>query len=496
MIERDISNSSNGGILIVDDMPANLQLLSDILMREGYGVRVAPDGFFALESVAQRLPDLILLDVKMPGMDGFEVCRKLKENPASQAVPVIFLSAFQETSDKLTGFAAGGVDYIGKPFIAEEVVARVRTHLALHDLRQRLEVRVDERTRALRMLSAGNMAVLYGGTVAELIASLVRVMVSEGGYLAARVILGQEASGRIEQAGAGDDRVLALAVQGGFYFPFGGSNLHDCDLSPDDLAAWGKLGVASVIAVPLACGSDASVRGTVTAFCRQSLEGVPQGEFLLLNELAANVGYGIGALHSRQTVERTFEQTIQAVAAMVEMRDPYTAGHQRRVAEIAVAIGQRLGLDEARIKGLYLAGVIHDIGKIAVPAEILSRPGRLSDYEMAIIREHAAKGRDIIKGISFPWPVPTIVVQHHERMDGSGYPAGLAGDDILLESRIIAVADVIEAISSHRPYRSALGLKAGLEELTTFRGIRYDAAVVDACVQLAAENLFDALFPV
>jgi PAS domain S-box-containing protein len=183
-------------------------------------------------------------------------------------------------------------------------------------------------------------------------------------------------------------------------------------------------------------------------------------------------------------------QTIHSMALTVEKRDPYTAGHQGRVADLAVAIGHELGLSEHSIQGLRLGSMIHDIGKIYIPAEILNRPGRLTPQEMALIRTHPEVGYDIVKDIDFIWPVKEVILQHHERPDGSGYPGGLKGDEIALEARIVAAADVMEAISSHRPYRPALGVERGLEEIRKGRGARYDPDVVDACLGLFAEKRF------
>lgn len=183
--------------------------------------------------------------------------------------------------------------------------------------------------------------------------------------------------------------------------------------------------------------------------------------------------------------------TIEAMARTVEIRDPYTAGHQKRVADLARAIGTEIGLPEERIDGIRMAGVIHDLGKIYVPAEILNRPGGLSEIEFAMIKPHPQVAYDILKDIEFPWSVARIVLQHHERMDGSGYPQGLAGDGILLEARIIAVADVVEAMASHRPYRPALGVDRALEEISSKRGVHFDPEAVDACLKLFQEKGFD-----
>jgi putative nucleotidyltransferase with HDIG domain len=196
---------------------------------------------------------------------------------------------------------------------------------------------------------------------------------------------------------------------------------------------------------------------------------------------------------ARQSIEKLFqamENTIQAIAMIAEMRDPYTAGHQRRVTQLACAIAKEIGLSRDQITGLRLTGLIHDIGKVRVPSEILTHPDGLSEAEFTIIKMHPILGYEILKTIEFPWPIAKAVYQHHERMDGSGYPSGLSGDDIILEARILAIADVVEAISSHRPYRPALGIDAALTEISEKRGKLYDAQVVDACLKLFRECEF------
>ena len=184
----------------------------------------------------------------------------------------------------------------------------------------------------------------------------------------------------------------------------------------------------------------------------------------------------------------TMEGIVTAMALALEMRDPYTAGHQRRVAGLACAIAKEMGLDEDTIEGIRMAGLIHDLGKIQIPAEILSKPSRLNDFEFGMIKFHPAAGHHILEKIEFPWPIAAIVLQHHEKMNGSGYPQGLRGQDILLEARIITVADVVEAMASHRPYRPAHSLDQTLEEIRINRGVLFDADVVDACLKLFKEK--------
>ncbi|MBE0478223.1 HD-GYP domain-containing protein [Candidatus Aerophobetes bacterium] len=189
-------------------------------------------------------------------------------------------------------------------------------------------------------------------------------------------------------------------------------------------------------------------------------------------------------------LQKSLAGTIQALANTVEMRDPYTAAHQKRVAQLVLAIARHMKLSEEKINALLFAATIHDLGKIHIPSEILSKPGRLTQVELDMIKSHPQAGYEVLKGIEFPWQVAKIVLQHHERMDGSGYPQGLKKGEILLEARILAVADVVEAMSSHRPYRAAPGMDKALEEIVHNKGKLYDAWVVDACRALFRSTKF------
>jgi PAS domain S-box-containing protein/putative nucleotidyltransferase with HDIG domain len=193
---------------------------------------------------------------------------------------------------------------------------------------------------------------------------------------------------------------------------------------------------------------------------------------------------------SYEQLQKLLTETVNVLVSAVEMRDPYTAGHQRRVAQLSVAIAQKMGLSQHDVEGLNLASLVHDIGKINVPAEILSKPGKLTQMEFNLIKTHPQTGYDILKSIDFPWPVAEIVLQHQERFDGSAYPQGLKGEEILLPARIISVADVVEAMSSHRPYRPSLGAEVAIDEIKKNRGILYDPQVVDACLELLEKDGF------
>lgn len=217
----------------------------------------------------------------------------------------------------------------------------------------------------------------------------------------------------------------------------------------------------------------------------------------VLEMLAGDIVYGIKSIrtkegedHYRLRFEASLEAAVRAVATAAELRDPYTAGHQRRVADLAKAIATVLGLDADLVTGIGVAASIHDIGKLVVPAEILSKPGRLSAAEYELVKEHAQAGYDIVDRIDFPWPAAEMILQHHERLDGSGYPNGLRGDEIGLGGSIIAVADVVEAMSSHRPYRPGLGADAALQVITDGRGTLFHPDAVDACLHLFRDDGF------
>ena len=193
---------------------------------------------------------------------------------------------------------------------------------------------------------------------------------------------------------------------------------------------------------------------------------------------------------SLKLLRQAMEGAVHAMAVIIESRDPYTAGHQRRVTNLACAIAKKMGLPQTQIDGIRLAASVHDIGKICVPAEILNKPGELGEIEHSMIEAHSQVGYNALKEIAFPFPVAQIVLQHHERVDGSGYPMGLTGESILLEAKILGVADVVEAMSSHRPYRPALGIDQALAEISANSGRLYDTRVVNACLKIFEENQF------
>jgi PAS domain S-box-containing protein/putative nucleotidyltransferase with HDIG domain len=262
-------------------------------------------------------------------------------------------------------------------------------------------------------------------------------------------------------------------------------------------------GYKSMITIPLQANGNV-IFGAISIYSAD-LNIFDVEEVKLLTEMAADLAYGIMSLRARSErdismqelekslgkMQRILMQVVTSLGSTLEIRDPYTAGHQIKVSKLATAIAEEMGFSKEQIEGVAVAGNLHDIGKINVPSEILSKPGKITDIEFSIIKTHCQAGHEIIKDIEFPWPVAEIMLQHHERMDGSGYPRGLTGGEILMEARVLAVADVVEAMSSHRPYRPSLGIDPALEEISQNKGILYDPDVVDICLRLFQEKGFE-----
>lgn len=379
--------------------------------------------------------------------------------------------------------------------------------------RKKSEVSLSRANRALKTLSAGNMALVRAKNEPELLQEVTNIIVKQAGYNLAAVVFAEENSQKSLSlvAGAGitgenhdwaSDLTWADTPKGqlpvSHAIRTGTTQVCHNIACAIGVKLWKDAalsqGYVSNIALPLTKDSKA-----FGALCIYSSEenAFDDEEIKLLEELANDLSYGILNLRTRVEHEQhatllrqSLEQSIQTIAATVEARDPYTAGHQHRVSELATAIAGEMQLSEEQVQGIHLAAIIHDLGKIHIPAEILSKPGKLNNIEFMLIKTHPEEGYNILKDVKFPWPIADIILQHHEKLDGSGYPQGLKGDEILLEAKIICVADIVEAMSSHRPYRASLGIEPALEEIRRGRGIWYDASVVDACLKLFHDNRF------
>ncbi|KAF0164165.1 MAG: hypothetical protein FD157_2530 [Rhodocyclaceae bacterium] len=401
----------------------------------------------------------------------------------------------------LTAVRDKGGSVVSYRGIISDITEKKRAERALHKV-----------NRALKATSACNMALIHATDEPQLLNEICQIIVESGGYRLAWVGYAEHDPAKtvrpVAQSGYepgymehthiswADDELgngpLGLAIRCGQI-----QVVQDVNTDPR-FEPWranaARLGYGSVMVAPLL--SDSETIGALSIYAADT-DAFDAAEIALLGELAADMAFGIVTLRARgaheqsaERLQRSMEATIQVIAGTVEMRDPYTAGHQIRVAELAAAIAREMGLTEDQVHGIRLAGLVHDLGKIQIPAEILSKPGKLSRIEFEMIKTHPEAGYDILKDVDFPWPIAQIVFQHHERLDGSGYPRGLQTNEILLEARIMAVADVVEAMASHRPYRPSLGIERALEEISANAGKYYDADAVRACILLLREKAF------
>ncbi len=373
--------------------------------------------------------------------------------------------------------------------------------------------------KALATVSACHKVLVSARDKMELLEEICRALIETGGYRMAWIgITKNNGCNEVQQvAKAGfedgylDNISLRISTKDGGSCPSVMAIktkkpyvVKDILASPDRLPWRGealKRGYASSVALPMI--DKAGAFGALNIFSDRS-DVFHEEEVSLLKDLVDNIVYGLVALHTRiernraenevqkniSKLRQTLGAVIQVLEQTVEVRDPYTAGHQRRVADLARAIAEEMGLSDDQIDGIRIAGIIHDIGKMYVPAEILSKPWGLSQLEFSLIKTHPQVGYDILKAIEFPWPVANIVLQHHERIDGSGYPFSLPREKILIEAKILGVADVVEAMASHRPYRPALGLNAALDEISINKGKLYDTEIVDTCLKLFKQDNF------
>ncbi len=387
--------------------------------------------------------------------------------------------------------------------------------------RKNAEANIEHANRALATLSEVNRSLVRADSEDELLQSICQAIVRQRGYRLAWVGYVQHDENRSIRimARAGHDEGYLDTIQatwaetGRGMGPSGRAVRSGMTQLCKDIAndpyylPWcdkaRQHGYAASIALPL-LNRDGTVFGILNVYAGE-VDAFTVHEIGLLEEMAGDMAFGVRTLHIRHERDLALEQnqrqlvqlqdsledTVRAMASIVEMRDPYTAGHQTRVADLAMMIAMQMRLPDDQVRAIHLAGIVHDLGKIQIPAEILSKPGRITDIEFSLIKIHPQAGYDILKGIDFPWPIAQIVLQHHERFDGSGYPQGLMGGDILTEALVLSVADVVEAISAHRPYRPGLGIEVAMEEITRNRGIFYEPRAVDACVALFREQGYD-----
>ena len=432
-------------ILIVEDESLVARDIENMAVSQGYEVcGLASSGDQAIEMAAEFQPDLILMDITIKGsLDGTSVAEKIWD---SYRIPIVYVTASADEHTLKRAKITEAFGYILKPFDEREL--KIAIEMAYYKARMGAKLREREEwlSALLKSIADGVIATDKSGRITFM------------NPLAERL------------TGWHQDEALRQPLRDIF------RTVISRDGDEPEIVLWAKNGKKFSIEetdMPMSDGRHDS-----------------SGHVLVFRDISARRSAEKELRESWEKLNEALKGTIQAMALTIEIRDPYTAGHQRRVSKLSCAIAQDLGMSEFQVEGLRVAGDIHDIGKIYVPAEILSKPGQITAIEYGIIKTHPQVGYDILKTIKFPWPVAQIVLQHHERLDGSGYPLGLVGDLIFKEARILTVADIVEAMSSHRPYRPAQGIEKALAEVVQNRGRFYDAEAVDACVKLFQESRF------
>ncbi|HEU0219557.1 MAG TPA: HD domain-containing phosphohydrolase [Gallionella sp.] len=578
MTEQTTPSSAQTEILIVEDSPVEAEMLRRILVRAGYRVPVvARNGEEGLQALCKHPVALVISDIQMPLMDGYEMCRAIKLDEKLWIIPVVLVTMLSEPKDIIKALDVGADGYLTKPYVEAILLGRIHSLLdnpfrrkiaeerrkiqveyggenynvavggqqmanmlfsvyensvilnhelmriqnQLNLLNDSLDEQVRLRTaelfaekqnlvrvnRALRTLSACNVALVRAKSEEELFQTVCRHIVEIGEHLFAAIFFPGEApeSTPLLVSCSGGDAIrqrladlqndpeyvrhcvtpAALQTRQTSVYNGGHDGAEYC------LEKLAGLGIKSGMALPLM--NNDHFYGVLTVFS-SSPEAFDAAETKLMEELAGDIAFGIVTLRTRAErdrssaeLRRTLEQTITAIALTLEKRDAYSAGHQQRVAKLAAAIAAEMGLSQQQVEGVHFGALLHNIGTVGVPAEIINRPGKLSDLQFALIKQHTQAGFEIVKDIPFPWPVAQMVLQHHERLDGSGYPHGLKGEQIILEARILAVADVLEAMMAYRPYRAAMEKDAALAALVQGRGAQFDPDVVDACLRVARQ---------
>jgi PAS domain S-box-containing protein len=449
-------------ILIVEDESLVARDVENMARSLGYKVcGIANTADEAVEKAGHFRPDLVLMDVVIKGtLDGIAAAEKIWD---SFHVPVIYVTAYADelTIERATITEPFG--YILKPFDEREL--KIAIEMAFYKSQMAMKLREREEWLSALLKSIGD------GVIATNKEGLITFM----NPLAEKL------------TGWRHDEALKRPLGE----VFNAIELEGEAETPTEPGVEAPDEQDRICKERILCAKNGQTFPVEeTAMPLNVSQGNSTGHVLVFRDISARKQTEQALKESWKNLHEALEGAIQAMALTIEIRDPYTAGHQRRVSRLSCAIAKEMGLPEDQIEGLRVAGDIHDIGKIYVPAEILSKPGQITAIEYGIIKTHPQVGYDILKTIKFPWPVAQIVLQHHERLDGSGYPMGLSGDQILKEARILIVADIVEAMSSHRPYRPAQGIDKALEEIIQHKGVSYDPEVVDVCVRLFMEKGF------
>ncbi len=452
-------------VLLVEDSEDDALLILRALQKGGYEVfHERVETAKALEEALEKKTwDIILSDYKLPGFNGLTALSIYKDKGVQ--VPFIIVSGTIGEDIAVAALKAGAHDYIMKDRLGRllPAIERELAEAAGRLERRREQEKLRQAEERYRSIFENAREGIYRSTPEGKIIMANRAMATMFGYQSPEEFMADihDVAGQLYVNPQDRTRIIDLIAEQGFVHNY------EAQLYRKD---------RTVFWVSMTMQAIRDQEGRIIYF-----EGIDE-------DITPRKKMEEERLQSMARLRKSLGGTVQAISMAVEIKDPYTSGHQKRTADLARSIAGEMGLSPERADFVRMAATIHDIGKIAIPAEILSKPTTLTDIEYSLIKTHAQQGYDILKDIDFPWPVAEVILQHHERLDGSGYPQGLRGEAIILEARILAVADVVEAIATHRPYRPARGIEHALEEIRKNRGILYDAEVVDACLRLFLEK--------
>jgi len=449
-------------ILLVENENIVARDIENMLRELGYDVlAVLSTGKEAVEKAETLQPDLVLMDVRLQGgIDGVEAANLIYRG---FDIPVVYLTAYADEITMERAKLTEPYGYILKPF--EERELQTSIEIALYKYKMEMQLKERERWLFTVLKSIGDAVITTDNKGAI---TFMNPLAEKLTGWQQKEALNKPLDDVFKTKNENSGQHLKISVP---------EVIEEKGLtSPDGVILIGKKGKKTSVDYRVAPISDG--------------KGIAPGIVLSLTDISRRKHTEEELKLSWRRLKDVMEATVRAIASTIETRDPYTAGHQRRVTKLACAIAEEMGLPENQIEGLRKAGELHDIGKISIPAEILSKPGPISEVEYNVIKTHPQVGYEILKNIEFPWPVAKIVLQHHERMDGSGYPMQLRGEKILLEARILAVSDVVEAMAAHRPYRPAHSLQKALDEISKKKDRLYDSKVVEACLKVFKEKRF------
>ncbi len=454
-------------ILILEDNELDVNLIENVIKNEysDYVLKHTFIEFQYIESLEKFKPDIILSDFCLPTYDGFTALEEAKRY--NDDVPFIFVSGAIGEDLAIEALKRGATDCVNKNHLGKLPSAMRRALAESEERRQRVRAE-----RAIERLRRRNSLILdsAGEGILGLDTELEFIFINKSGL----AMLGYDIK---EIIGQHPDKIIINDQNEIFSDLLSHKNPRKAGLTLQSSSFDAIVRTNAGILFPAECTLNPINEEEVTT-----------GYVLTIKDISEQVKSREELKNSYRNIRKLLFDSIHAMSIALEFRDPYTAGHQVRVSNLSTAIANKMQLSENQSNGIYLASIIHDIGKIYIPAEILTRPRRLTDLEFKIIQTHAEAGYQILKDVDYPWPIAETVYQHHERLDGSGYPRGLTGNDIIIEAKIISLADVVEAMVSHRPYRPSMGIEAALEEIKNNSGTLYDSEIVKACLSLFEEG--------